>query len=143
MEKTVTYERKPFYYETDRMNVIHHSNYIRWFEEARIHFMSQIGYSYDRMESEGVMMPVLSAECQYKNSVKFGDTILIQTAITELTPIKMCIQYVVTEKETGKLCAKGATSHCFTDNSMKPIRVNKKFPELYEIYSEYAGEKLF
>ena len=37
MKKVKAYERSPFYYETDRMNVIHHSNYIRWFEEARIY----------------------------------------------------------------------------------------------------------
>ena len=43
MEKVIEYERSPFYYETDRMNVIHHSNYIRWFEEARIYFMEQVG----------------------------------------------------------------------------------------------------
>ena len=43
MEKVQIYERSAFYYETDRMDVIHHSNYIRWFEEARIHFMKNVG----------------------------------------------------------------------------------------------------
>ena len=143
MEKVIEYERSPFYYETDRMNVIHHSNYIRWFEEARIYFMEQVGYSYARMESEGIMMPVLSAECEYKNSVRFGDTVLIKAAITEFNCFKMAIQYIVTDKETGELRAKGSTTHCFTDMSMKPVRIRKTFPELYEIYSSYCGEKLF
>lgn len=143
MEKVIEYERSPFYYETDRMNVIHHSNYIRWFEEARIYFMEKVGYSYARMESEGIMMPVLSAECEYKNSVKFGDTVLIKAAITEFNGFKMAIQYIITDKETGELRAKGSTTHCFTDMSMKPVRIRKTFPELYEIYSSYCGEKLF
>lgn len=143
MEKVIEYERTPFYYETDRMNVIHHSNYIRWFEEARIYFMEKVGYSYARMESEGIMMPVLSAECEYKNSVKFGDTVVIKAAIREFNGFKMAIQYIVTDKETGELRAKGSTTHCFTDMSMKPVRIKKTFPELYKIYSSYAGEKLF
>ena len=143
MKKVKAYERSPFYYETDRMNVIHHSNYIRWFEEARIYFMEQVGYSYAKMESEGIMMPVLSAACEYKNSVRFGDTVIIKTAINEFNGFKMSIQYIITDKNTGELRAKGNTSHCFTDMSMKPVRIKKTFPELFDIYSSYAGEKLF
>lgn len=143
MEKIIEYKRTPFYYETDRMDVVHHSNYIRWFEEARIYFMDKVGYPYAKMEQEGIMMPVLSAECEYKNSVKFGDAIAIKTTITEFNGFKMTIQYVVMNSATGELCAKGATSHCFTDMSMKPIRINKLFPELFELYKNYIGDKLF
>ncbi len=57
------YERTAHYYETDRMGIIHHSNYIRWFEETRIHYLDKAGYPYSEMEKDGVMIPVLSAEC--------------------------------------------------------------------------------
>lgn len=140
MKKSIIYERKPFYYETDRMDVVHHSNYIRWFEEARIHFMEEAGYSYARIEAEGIMLPVLSAECQYRSSVRFGDTILIEASICEFNGFKMVIEYIVTDKESGELRAKGKTTHCFTDSEMKPLRINKSFPELYELYSEYANK---
>lgn len=143
MEKVIAYERSPFYYETDKMSVVHHSNYIRWFEEARIYFMEQVGYSYAKMEAEGVMMPVLSAHCEYKNSIKFGDTIIIKAAISEFNGFKMAIQYLITDKKTGELRAKGNTSHCFTDMSMKPMRIKKLYPKIYELYCRYAGEKLF
>lgn len=138
MKKSIVYERKPFYYETDRMDVVHHSNYIRWFEEARIHFMEEAGYSYARIEAEGIMLPVLSAECQYRSSVRFGDTILIEASIAEFNGFKMAIEYIVTDKESGELRAKGKTTHCFTDSEMKPLRIKKSFPELYELYTEYA-----
>ncbi len=138
MKKSIVYERKPFYYETDRMDVVHHSNYIRWFEEARIHFMEEAGYSYARIEAEGIMLPVLSAECQYRSSVRFGDTILIEASISEFNGFKMVIEYIVTDKESGELRAKGKTTHCFTDSEMKPLRIKKSFPELYELYTEYA-----
>ena len=61
------YDRVVKYYETDRMGVVHHSNYIRWFEEARVEFMRDIGLPYSHMEDEGIMVPVVTVECKYKN----------------------------------------------------------------------------
>ena len=63
---------KPFihkiqYYETDRMKVTHHSNYIRFMEEARVDFMEQTGLSYQQMEADGIVSPVISVSCEYKH----------------------------------------------------------------------------
>lgn len=143
MEKVNVYERTAFYYETDRMGVIHHSNYIRWFEEARVSFMHKAGYSYEKMEEEGIMLPVLSVQCQYKSSVKFGDTVLIYTAISKYNGFRMEVQYKVCDKKTGELRAYGSTTHCFTDSSMKPIRINRSHPEIHRIYLEVSPEILF
>ena len=95
MEKIHVYERDAYYYETDKMSVVHHSNYIRWFEEARVNFMKKVGYPYDFMESQGIMMPVLSAQCSYKNSVHFGDTVLIYASISKFNGFKMEVQYKI------------------------------------------------
>ena len=46
------------YYETDRMGITHHSNYIRWMEEARVDFLRQLGWGYDRLEAEEIISPV-------------------------------------------------------------------------------------
>ncbi len=143
MEKVQIYERSAFYYETDRMDVIHHSNYIRWFEEARIHFMKNVGYPYDKMESEGIMLPVLSAECQYKSSVRFGDTVLISASVSQYNGFRMVIQYKICDKKTGELRAYGTTSHCFTDSEMKPIRINKHNPEIHDVFNNISPFKLF
>ena len=64
-------ELKPYvhvaqYYETDQMKIIHHSNYIRWFEEARVDFLDQIGANYANLEANGIVSPVLTVEAQYK-----------------------------------------------------------------------------
>lgn len=58
--KLHTYEHRTQYYETDQMGIIHHSNYIRWFEEARTDLMRQMGIGYDEMEGQGIISPVLS-----------------------------------------------------------------------------------
>ena len=58
------YLHKVQYYETDQMKVVHHSNYIRWMEEARIAFLDAIGVSYAELETRGIISPVLSVDCQ-------------------------------------------------------------------------------
>ena len=70
-----TYERKINYYETDKMGVVHHSNYIRFFEEARCQFLEVSGLPYDMLEEKGIMSPVLGFSCKYKHHVTFGDFI--------------------------------------------------------------------
>ena len=69
-----TYIHKTHYYESDQMGVIHHSNYIRWFEEARTAFMDDRGYTYARLEHEGIISPVLTVECEYRKMMHYGDT---------------------------------------------------------------------
>ena len=54
------YRHRVQYYETDQMKVVHHSNYIRWFEEARTDFLEKSGFSYAWMEEQGIIIPVLS-----------------------------------------------------------------------------------
>ena len=68
------YERETFYYETDQMGIIHHSNYIRWFEESRIEFLKQIGIPYDEMERRGLLIPVLGVSCKYKKAFRYFDS---------------------------------------------------------------------
>ncbi|MGN0613829.1 MAG: acyl-CoA thioesterase [Porcipelethomonas sp.] len=140
MKKISEYERSPFYYETDRMGIIHHSNYIRWFEEARIEFMKDAGYPYDKMEEAGIMMPVLSAQCSYKSSVRFGDTVVIRTSISSFNGFKMELEYQVYDKGSGVLRSEGSTTHCFTDMEMKPVRIRKTHPEIFEIFDSISGD---
>ena len=64
------YKRKAFYYETDRMDIIHHSNYVRWLEEARVDLMEQLGCPFHEIEARGIVSPVLSVETHYKYPVR-------------------------------------------------------------------------
>ena len=77
------YMLKARYYETDQMGIIHHANYIRWMEEARIDMLNQMAYPYRRFEEMGYISPVLHAECQYKKSVKFDDEVKIVVSLQE------------------------------------------------------------
>lgn len=141
MEKEIIpYTREVAYYETDQMAVVHHSNYIRWFEEARIDFLSQIGLPYSKMEEEGILIPVLSAACQYKYAMRFGQKFRIKMQITGFTGVKFHIRYEVTDPETGKLHATGESSHCFVNKHMIPIRMKKEYPDIYKSIMDHVAE---
>lgn len=129
------YSRNVYYYETDRMSVVHHSNYIRWMEEARIDFLKKVGIPYDSIESMGLMIPVLEVTCKYKLSLTYGDDFVVVPKIAEYNGFKMKITYEIYNKETKKLCAAATSSHCFTDSNMKPVRLNKVNPELHEKFT--------
>lgn len=133
----IPYERTAFYYETDQMGIIHHANYIRWFEEARVHFLAQVGFPYKKMEELGVLIPVLGASCEYKVSVKFDETVIINLKVDEFNGFKMTVSYIVTGKENGELKAIGTTKHCFVNAEMKPIRTKRDFPDIYRVFNDY------
>ncbi len=121
------------YYETDQMGIIHHSNYIRWFEEARIHMMDVMGIGYKVMESHGIESPVISVECDYKSMTHFNDTVVIETKIIDYNGIKMKVGYTVTDKESGKVRATGETGHCFLNMEGKPVSLKKAYADLHEL----------
>ena len=129
------YERKINYYETDKMGVVHHSNYIRFFEEARCEFLQEARLPYDMLESKGIMSPVLDFSCKYKQHVTFGDIIEIHTTIKEFSGVKFTVSYSVYNKKIGDLCVTGESNHCFTDTNIKPLNLKKKFPDIYEKFN--------
>ena len=121
------YIRKVQYHETDKMGVAHHSNYIKWMEEARVDFLDKIGYSYVKLENDGIISPVLNIECDYKHPLKFGDEVKVETAILEFNGIRLVIGYVFTSDSIT--IATGKSSHCFLTPEGKPIALKHKFPE--------------
>lgn len=134
------YIRKTYYYETDRMDVIHHSNYIRWFEEARIDFMEKMGYSYKKVEDNGILSPVLFVDCQYLSPVHFGDTVKIYVTLSSFTGTRMEFSYRVVNAEDEKLCVTGKSGHCFVDDKFRPTSLKRNYPEIYNVYKKYLVE---
>ncbi len=123
------YIRKINYYETDKMGITHHSNYIRFMEEARVDFLEQIGCGYAGMERDGVMSPVLGVECLYKRATTFGDEIRIHVGIEEYKRVKLTVFYQMFDNQTNELVFEGKSHHCFTNADGKPIGLARNFPE--------------
>lgn len=135
------YTRKAYYYETDKMGIVHHSNYIRWLEETRIHMLAEAGYPFEKMEEEGVMIPVLSAECHYKYPVRFDEVFEVHPVVTYFNGCKMTLEYkVINVSAGGKVSAVCKTQHCLTNMNMRPIRTQKEFPEIYKVFADTVEE---
>ncbi len=128
------YMHKVQYYETDKMGVVHHSNYIRWFEEARGAYMEDRGYSYVNIENKGMCVPVLSAECEYKKSTTYGETVEIDVKLIDAGAVRHKFSYEVRDVKTKELRATGYTTHCLLDENRRPASIKKKAPELYELF---------
>lgn len=129
------------YYETDKMGITHHSNYVRWMEEARTDFLKGAGWGIRRLEKEGVTSPVVSLECQYKHTTTFDDNVKIEVSLEKYTGVKLVIKYVMTNQETGETVFEGRSSHCFIDANGIPVAIRKKFPEFDEILKKEAQNK--
>lgn len=133
MEK---YIHKVHYYETDKMGITHHSNYIRWMEEARIDYLEKIGCGYEKLEELGIMSPVIGIKCEYKNSTRFNENIEIEVKIKEYKGVRMTISYEMRNKETKQIVVIGESRHCFINQEGKPIILKKQCPEFDKVFQE-------
>ena len=130
------YTRMVFYHETDRMDIVNHSNYIHMTEEARVDFMGKIGVGYEEMEAQGVMLPVLEVTCRYQHSLHFGEHLAVYTYITKYNGFKLALRYDIRCVETDVLCAIGTSLHCFTNTAIKPIRIVDKYPAMHDFFQK-------
>ena len=125
------YEHQAQYYETDQMGIIHHSNYIRWMEEARMDYLSRIGFPMETIESAGIVSPVVSVGCHYKKPYRLNERILIHVDIQSYNGVKLVLCYRMFEKGTGELRAEGESSHCFTTSEGRICSLKKAYPQLH------------
>lgn len=130
------YKREINYYETDKMGIVHHSNYIRFLEEARCRWLKEIGVSMEFLEENGYTIPTLEVNCQYKKHVTSGDIIMIKPILTEYNGVRMTVSYEVTECNTGMEIIKAWTKHCFTNNEFKPINMKKNNIQIHSIFEK-------
>ncbi|MFO7294968.1 MAG: thioesterase family protein [Caldicoprobacter sp.] len=124
------------YKETDKMGVVHHSNYYTWFEIGRSEYMRARGMTYRSMEEKGLMLPVIEARCFYKQPAKYDDVIVIRTHMADFKGVRLKMEYEVIREEDGVLLAKGYTVHAITDANLKPVNIKKVDSELYKFFME-------
>ena len=128
-----TYQHEVKYYECDRMGVTHHSNYVRFMEEARVDYLDQLGYGFEKIEADKVFSPVVSIQCDYKNPTTFKDVIDIEVFISKVTEMKFEFTYVM--RKGDKTVCTGKSLHCFIENG-RPVAISKRLPELYAMICE-------
>ena len=119
------YQHYVQYYETDKMGVTHHSNYIRFMEEARVQFFKGIGLDYFEFEKKGFISPVVGLNnIRYKRPSTAGDTLDIDVAIKEIGTVTFTIQYIMKNKNV--VVFTGESEHCLLGKDGKIVPLTDK-----------------
>ena len=139
---TTPYIHRVHYYETDRMGVTHHSNYIRMMEEARVDFMEQLGWPYAKMEELGVMSPVTAVNLKYLAPTTFDDRIAIQVRVRAFDGVRLTIGYEMTKMADAPVTVlTGESEHVFLNAQGRFVRMKRELPEFFRMLTELAGEE--
>ena len=134
------YLHRVHYYETDQMGIVHHSNYIRWFEEARDDFTARNGVDYADVEARGFLLAVIRAECEYKTPAKYGETVEIAVRLLRFNGVRAIYGYEI-RNALGAPVATGTTEHAFISaETRKPVNVKREMPEYCEIMFQLLEE---
>jgi len=126
------YQHHVQYYETDKMGITHHSNYIRFMEEARLAFFKDIGFDYMEFERLGLVSPVVALNnIRYKKPSTVDDVIAIEVKVKAFNPFVLTLHYVMTLE--GTVIFEGDSEHCFLSKEGKMVPITEKtFPALRE-----------
>ena len=121
------------YSDTDQMGIVHHSNYLKYFENARIAWLRHLGVSYKKIEQDGILMPVVSSNLQFIIPLYFDDQITIEIILTEVPKATLSFEYKI-KNQINQLVCRGETKLAFLNSkTMKPTRVPKN---IYDLFSD-------
>jgi acyl-CoA thioester hydrolase len=122
--------RVPFF-DTDAMGIVHHANYLRYFEVARVQHMRENGVSYLEWQARGIHLPLIEAQCRYRKPARFEDVLLIAVK-PRLEGARFIFEYEVTNKESRELLVTGTTSHVPVDTNLKIIKPPAEILKAFE-----------
>jgi len=121
------------YYETDAMGIVHHSNYIRWFEVARTDYLRAVGLPYRELEQSGTMSPVIGIQCDYLQSARYDDAIAVRAWVAAYNGVRLTIAYQV--MRDGQLLCRGESHHAFLHDG-RPVAPKRSLPHVHQVLSD-------
>jgi acyl-CoA thioester hydrolase len=119
------------YAETDKMGVVYYANYFVWFEVGRADLLRSLGWTYREMEHAGVALPVIEAQCDYRQPARYDEEIEIRTKGRMLSPIRMEFTYEIARRGDDGVVASGRTVHAALDPAGKPCRLPDRIRHLF------------
>ena len=140
IRKMFVYKRRAQYHETDQMGIIHHSNYVKWMEEARVRFMDAMGFGYREMEEHGIQSPVVNISVNYKKSFRFDDEADIYVRVAKYTGAALELAYEFRNAVTGEVCTTASSRHGFIRDG-RLVSLKKALPELDRKTREYVDKQ--
>ena len=119
--KNFSIKIKVRYCETDQMGLVHHGSYVNYFEEARISWISNLGFSYSEMEKSGIILPVSRLNVSYLKPAYFDDELIVIVELAELPTSRLIFNYTIKNKD--EVVVTGTTVLAFLNKeTKKPVR---------------------
>jgi acyl-CoA thioester hydrolase len=115
------------YAETDRMGLLHHANYLVYFEQARTELLRQQGLTYKEMEDQGFSLVITQVQVKFKSPARYDDVLTIRTRVARSTPVRIEHHYEVTCD--GRTVAEGQTTLACVDRNGKLQALPQWFQE--------------
>ena len=128
------------FYDTDQMAVVHHANYIKWFEIGRVEYLRAIGITLTDMMADGYVFPITSVSAEFHAPAMYDDEITIEVTATALTKAKMAFDYRILRRPDGKLLVTGHTQNVFTHKDSG--RITRLPAKYYEPLEKAMAEEL-
>lgn len=114
------------FFDTDTMGVVHHSNYIRWFETGRVEFLRTLDIDLNEMMNDGILFPIVEIGAKFHAPARFDDELEIITTAEALTKVKMKFNYAIRRRGEEKILAEGISTNVFTSGG-KICRLPDKY----------------
>ena len=134
------YTRPVHYYETDKMGMVHHSNYIRWMEEARTFYFNDAGLAYSVTETLGIMSPVTDLSATYKFPVSYGESFTVRLKVTKYTGTRFRMAYTIVNGDGAVLC-EAESGHAFINKELRPVSMKRAAPERHELMKQFVEKE--
>ena len=141
-EKMFKYRRRVKYYETDMMSITHHSNYLRWIEEARMEYFRALGWGYEKLEQDGVICPVVEVNCRYLQTTTFPEEVEIEVTLGKFNGARLVCEYEVKRVSNGEVVHRAHTEHCFVDREGKIVNIKRQYPEMHKVLVEESKKNI-
>ena len=129
------YKTRVRYAEVDQMGVVYYANYLAYLESARTALLREGGYSYARMEKEGLYLPVTECLCKYKGAARYDEEITVETSMGYVRNASIKINYTV-RGEAGEVILTGHTIHPFVDKEWKIVGIPKDIKKILSSFIE-------
>lgn len=120
--------------EADPLGIVWHGHYIRYFEDGREAFGKRYGIGYLDFFKENVVVPIVHAECNYKKSLKFGDTVIVESIYEPCEAAKIIFRFNLYKASDRSLVATGSTTQVFLDKDTQTLLLNN--PPFFEVWKQ-------
>lgn len=115
--------------ETDLMGIVHHANYLTYFEAGRVDWLHRRGISYDTWTKQGIHLPVVETRLRYRKAARFDDALVVETTCALVTRVTVRFDYRILRD--GALLCEGDTLLACVGNDLLPKRIPSTMVEVF------------